>query len=1017
MKRNRKKITIATLASIVAIVILCLLISTVRNKYAVSIQQTNSQNKLEFVASRVDEVAQEEEDIRQQYDEFYTSKTDTIALMARKMNAEYTSDFTKNLCEVLDVDNCIVTDAYGNVISSAYSPYVDFTSARFNQLRAIMNNPENYSPITVDVGSAMDGEYVSYNLRYYASKIDDEHMGIIAVDTTAIENNVQINTSLSATLQDIRVGQDGFVLAVSAQTYDVLNDKVSDYVGQNVINLGMEASQLTDGYNGFVQFGSNSYYASVMLKDGVFYICMVPETEITGSTTNTILFGALTLAVIILIMISYYYFLQKEHVEMDEELSEKRKYNKKLGGKLLMVAAVGTLVVFGCTYYLQTLFVLSQQSITNSRRVDEAIETIAENDNEIATLTEEYNNMNLEKCQLLSYVLKNTEAYGLTQEYMTELKEALNVEQVWYFDTNAKAIATDQNFWGFVLSTNEKDQSYAFRSILNGTCEYLIQDAQVNDMGEMTQLIGVAMLDDNHKTKGLVQVAVYPERLEKKLENTSLSSVLKGIQTGNNGFAFAVNKESLTFDYYPDDTINGQSAELYGMKEADLRSGFSDFLTIDGTKYYAASSETATDYIYIAVPQKSLNTITLPVSVIITAYAALVLFALWYGLSLETQSEVQEAIDRRNEDMIDVNDGRGKTIKTRSILSRFSHTGIPWDNQTAGQKMFTVTKYILTLLSIIFVILLLNADKVFGDESLILYVLKGTWQKRINIFAITSSIIAIIVVFCIGTLVREFLGWLSTNMNAKAITIVRMLDNFIKFAMIIGLAYYCLGMIGVDTSTLVASAGILTLIVGLGANSLVNDIIAGLFIVLEGEFQVGDIVTIGGFRGTVMEIGIRCTKVKESSGNIKIFSNRSVGDVLNMTKDYSVVSIDMTVKYTESIEYVENVLQKEFPRIKKKFPAIVDGPFYKGVSELGGDSMSIRIICKSTEENRGQLDRDLRREFMLVFDKYGVNNPDAHISLDDSGKNHTVSAREVHQAEKFVQEQNEESKDIHEEEN
>ena len=258
--------------------------------------------------------------------------------------------------------------------------------------------------------------------------------------------------------------------------------------------------------------------------------------------------------------------------------------------------------------------------------------------------------------------------------------------------------------------------------------------------------------------------------------------------------------------------------------------------------------------------------------------------------------------------------------------------------------------------------------------------------------------------------------WIARSLNARGETICRMLDNCIKTFSIFFILYYCLSTLGVDTATLLASAGILSLVIGLGAQSLVADVLAGLFIIFESEFQVGDIVTIDNFRGTVVEIGVRTTKVKEGAGNVKVFSNSSVKNILNMTKDYSIVSVDMVLKYSEDLHYIEKALRDEFPRIKKNLPAIIEGPFYRGVSAQNMDTMTIRVIAKCLESDRVQLDRDLRRQMKLVFDDRDINVPSSQIgAIRPSDKNEDKEAKrkekiQERQADNFVKKQTEEFK-------
>ena len=108
--------------------------------------------------------------------------------------------------------------------------------------------------------------------------------------------------------------------------------------------------------------------------------------------------------------------------------------------------------------------------------------------------------------------------------------------------------------------------------------------------------------------------------------------------------------------------------------------------------------------------------------------------------------------------------------------------------------------------------------------------------------------------------------------SPREITVIRLISNLIKVVVAVGLVIAVLAIWGIDTTALITGAGVITLIVGLGMQSLISDVVAGLFIVFENEFNVGDIITIDDFRGTVVSIGIRTTKL-EALGNIKIINN------------------------------------------------------------------------------------------------------------------------------------------------
>ena len=94
-----------------------------------------------------------------------------------------------------------------------------------------------------------------------------------------------------------------------------------------------------------------------------------------------------------------------------------------------------------------------------------------------------------------------------------------------------------------------------------------------------------------------------------------------------------------------------------------------------------------------------------------------------------------------------------------------------------------------------------------------------------------------------------------------------------------------------------------------------------------------------------------------------------------MTKETSFAAVEVGIEYGESLERVENILSKELPNIKKRLPAIIDGPFYKGVTMLADNSVNIKIVAECAEKDRLPLTNDLNREMKLLFDKYEISIP------------------------------------------
>ena len=277
-----------------------------------------------------------------------------------------------------------------------------------------------------------------------------------------------------------------------------------------------------------------------------------------------------------------------------------------------------------------------------------------------------------------------------------------------------------------------------------------------------------------------------------------------------------------------------------------------------------------------------------------------------------------------------------------------------------------------------------------------------------------NSFIYIVIVYAVCKMIRLVFS-IKMKKSNRTKTVFSLLDGFVKYACAVAIIILVLKACGVDTTALVASVGVLTLVVGLGAQPLIADIIAGIFIIFEDEYHVGEIVTINDFRGTVMEIGIRSTKLIDAAGNIKIINNSAIGDVINLSRELSLAIVDCDFPYDVPVERIESILKDNFPKMAENISAIKEGPFYKGVCMFKDSNVTIKIVAKCLEEDRFQVERDLNREYRRVILEHGIDiaYPQVVINYPEE-KQYSVSKKEKREAQKFANEQKELSIDMEE---
>ena len=214
------------------------------------------------------------------------------------------------------------------------------------------------------------------------------------------------------------------------------------------------------------------------------------------------------------------------------------------------------------------------------------------------------------------------------------------------------------------------------------------------------------------------------------------------------------------------------------------------------------------------------------------------------------------------------------------------------------------------------------------------------------------------------------------NRRGRIGTMVTVISSLIKYISVLVAFCWILSIIGVNVNTIFASVGIFALILGFGAESLVADLVTGVFILFENQYNVGDIVEIDGFRGKVKEIGIRTLSLEDTGGNIKTINNSELKNIVNRSNQRSVAVCDVSVSYNTDIEELEEKLVNMLQKIKAKHTDIFIGRVeFVGVEALADSGVVLRIIADVSEENIFKGRRLLNKEIKIMFDKDGIIIP------------------------------------------
>jgi len=182
----------------------------------------------------------------------------------------------------------------------------------------------------------------------------------------------------------------------------------------------------------------------------------------------------------------------------------------------------------------------------------------------------------------------------------------------------------------------------------------------------------------------------------------------------------------------------------------------------------------------------------------------------------------------------------------------------------------------------------------------------------------------------------------------------------------------------VPITGLVAVGSVVGVAIGFGAQSLVQDVIAGFFIIVEDQYGIGDVVDVGGVSGTVEDIQLRVTVLRELNGVVHYVPNGQIKVASNRTQDYSQIVLDVGVAYGTDVDAALGVMQDELAALaadEEWSEVVLEPPEVLGVNELGESAVILRGLVKALPDDRWRVKREVHRRIMLRFDAEGIEVP------------------------------------------
>lgn len=564
------------------------------------------------------------------------------------------------------------------------------------------------------------------------------------------------------------------------------------------------------------------------------------------------------------------------------------------------------------------------------------------------------------------------------KEDLADLSRIIGAEYIMLFDSSGKEIGTSSEYINMELGKDESGNATStadFRRILNGVPGIAHEAVKDEVTGRKLELYGIRMNDTKTGTYGVLLVAVKPETSGVGGETLTVNNILTYL-TPTGKTSLRIDPETGTINATNNYVLASMyvEAEDLGFGSSMLKDGVADFTRIGSERYFCGSKKARSgEILYICTPDTMILGNGMEYGLICGVGFSLVFFLLCLYLLRGYSNEMIEAVEERNRKAAEEKkEQQNEETVPQTIRARLSDFFKHILGKSKPEKIALKAFEVMLGLTFIDVLRDLEAGNAFGEQLVMNYVLAGKWNKGFNIFSMTSIVLLLVAVL-FGVLFVKFIFSVGGRMlNSRGNTICRMISNLITYIAVIAFIYYALSFLGVDTKAILASVGVFGIGLSVGAKDLISDMFAGISMIFEGNYQVGDIVNIDGYRGMVEEVGVRSTRLIGRGGNIKVIGNQSIKSVMNLTKMNSWVNTTIKVDVNYPLRDAEEIIGKAIPNIANENEKIISGPYYKGVQAVENGYAVLAFNAECKESDFYDVERILVREILLALREKNV---------------------------------------------
>ena len=857
---------------------------------------------------------------------------------------EYIEAFGADNLTIVDSDRRII-HTYGDFSETPELKKRDYyTDSYYDDLFSGATNVENKESDCVVMTEAKD-----YDLEVYCAKCKDEYL-IFLQDKAVSFKDHNMEEYWSLVMGEMFVSKNAIITVLDSENRILYCDD------KDITEL--TEMQLLDDYDGFtyytaeangVKYSVTATSCKDINDDDVRVAALFPYDvslkEILISSRTKILFAFVAILTVMLFVI----FLREDAIETKDEIRFLKKNFLRLQlRRVIPFSIMVALVLFVCLIVYINLGNLTDNENELKTEIKKSISLYEEYCSDIITIDDVTDTRYYNYGHLLNiYYTEHPEK--LTKEGLKEMCKFLGVNSISVFDSRGNTVCTSSSLDKLNVLDDTESSLYDLRYTLTGKEELCIE-TDTSYMNEEGYIYAVNRTNEEGVTCGAIAIEPYSEVLmgmERLFTLENLDNYIRNLSKNGDFWIIGLDDEDLVRLYY-DESYTGKEISTLGIEDEVLVDGYESTNTLaDDTDVIVMVGLSDYGYVIDCLKFQWISKNSLKESLILTLiFIVLSAFFIYDGLGSKEHFE-------------DV------AIKAADIEHERHAPFRKLDAWGKIGRVFSLYVYIIAIY--------ICYHQMSNDTGTVLgHIIFGEWPKELSVYSVMGNIFIIFVLYTLSKAIRKLL-WLASRAGGQAgKTIARLLSSVVQYVTVIfGIYLICINF-GVDAKTTIASAGIVGLGISFGAQDMIKDIIAGIFIFFEGNYKVGDMLMINGEWCWVKSIGIRSTKV-EFFGSMRIINNSQMAGVVNIQNYEEKVRLDVIVGKENDLNEIAAIMERELPLVKEKYPSFVKGIGYQGVSGIQSNGYSLRFAAYCPSIVKGKVKRMVYGDLAEILKRYDIS--------------------------------------------